>query len=660
MPGTFAPALRPRAALLAAALVAGNIGGYTLTAAAQRPLTAEEKKVIGERLAPAVNYTRNLTLEEGGTIFVVHTLRAPVARVRGGSTDYEGLILKAQAPAGVVVQRRIDQVKVVPAGGQAEITFRYAIHVEPGTREGGAVELTLSLIERTGFANAVASAQLKHRVKVVDAKPTTTDLTADFRGYRVYKALAEQQITALSTTGVRGLSVDDTGDLPRLDRLDPAKVEKVYDVDRWRRRMGVARRHLRTAAASTDRAVAALARKYLELLDAPENKLGSLPVIALAPGGAEDAEVETLTPESSEPVPAPPPPKPKTGKDGVAILVPLDQQGSRPRAEADQFAPRPEEPKTPVAANDAAPPAAPAPGDAPLGEEGFVRLKETPIPLYPRSLVLDDPNLGHGGWVRFSYARVALDFTATTPAWFIGAQAAVTRDIGVELIVPTAYVSLDLERSSPAFTLGNPLLSAKYRLHLPEVEGRRPVLTLRARWGIPISPQHTIARTDQVAEAYTLPAYFADTYAFMLERNDLGLGVNAAWQTGMFHLAAQLYGDFFFPVSGSAEKLEFFALGYGASIGVRPFDELVGFYLEGRGATLFTGPIPREFFAYLGARGHFADYFEPALWVALPIGSVGSVGSLQVGAELRFSYDVEGVIVRGRGRSDRFIEDRAE
>lgn len=595
--------------------------------------------MIGERLAPAVNYSKALAVEEGGTIFVVYAVEVPKERVRGGIADFEGLVVKAKSPAGIVIHKRVDQVKLATKGKKIEVTFRYAIHVDPGTKKGGALELTLSLIERTGFANEVANAKLRHDLTVKPPSPTNADLLNDFRGYRVYKALAQRQANDLAQYGVR-LSLSSV-ELPPLDRLDSAKVEKIYDFDRWRRRMGVARRHLEAAAPSNK-----LAKQYLDALDAPDDQVATLPGVV----SAGTPPVETLTPERDPP---PPPPKPKAGKDGVAELVPLEQQEKRNSGEPDQFAPRPQEPKTPVAADDKRA-VAPEPIADPDGELGFERgRRETPVPLYPRALVLDDPNLGHGAWIRFSYAGVKVPRSAIAPAFFFGAETALTRDIGLDLTVPTAFINTDIERAGSLFVLGNPLLSAKYRFHLPEIEGRRPVLTARARWAIPIAPSNTIPRTRLGADLFTQEAHFADTYAFFWENNAIGLGVNAAYQISIVHLSAQMYLDDFIPVkrSDNDPRSAFFAFGYGASVGVRPLDDMLGVYLEARGTSLFAGPRRNELFTYLGVRGHFLEYLEPALWASLPVGSVSRASSFQFGAELRFTYDVEGVIVRGRGRA---------
>jgi hypothetical protein len=231
----------------------------------------------------------------------------------------------------------------------------------------------------------------------------------------------------------------------------------------------------------------------------------------------------------------------------------------------------------------------------------------------------------------------------------VNGEAAITRDVGVGLTVPVSYVSVDVQRSEPLWSMGDPLLFAKYRLHLPEVEGRQPVFTIRARWGLPISPPQKIKPTTTLIDTeFAGPTQFADTYAFTLEKHDFGLGVNTAYQIGMFHISAQVYGDYFLS-TGGIDQANNFMLSYGGSFGVRPLGDLVGAYAEVRGTSEVSGGSRGEIFGYLGARMHVGN-FEPAIWLALPFGSVSTVSPFQIGGELRVSFDVEGVIVKGRER----------
>lgn len=640
--------MRSRAAFAAAALVGALVGARAVEA--QSPLTPEEKRVIGERLAPVANFERQLSIEAGGTLFVVHTLEVPAARFRKGDLDYEAFTTKLDAPSGVGVPKRVDQYKLTRRGNVVEISFRYAVTVEPRTTKGGKVAFTLQLLERTGLANEVATSPVVHQVDVRPAKPSAVAMAADFRGYRVYKALAQQGIKELAVAGLRGLTLSDNAPLPALDRVDAATTERAFDFDRWRRRMAIGRRHLEAAAASSDRGTASVAQQYLAKLDAPEDQLVGLPAVSLVPEGATgSAQVDAVEP--TKPVAK------STVQDGV--LQPLDPAAKK--AEPDAFA-RPEPAKA-----DAAPskPVAPAITDVEVSEDedlSFARKsKDELVPTYPRGLLLDDPNVAFGAWTRFSYATVADRRTAIVPAWFFGVQTMLTNDLGFELVIPTTYVAVtDIDEAVPVFTMGNPLLSGKWRFHLPAIAGRRPVLTPRVRWAVPINARNLIPRTSLGAEDFSFPAHFTDTYAFTLEKTDIGAGISAAYVAEIFHGTAQLGLDYYFPIKDTADQLTFTALSYGVSFGVRPWGDILGFYLEGRGTALVAGPRRSELFTYLGVRGKFFDYFEPAAWISLPIGSINRVSSLQFGLELRVSYDVEGVISTGtsRGRGTRLLEER--
>src|SRR5262249_19231985 len=160
--------------------------------------------------------------------------------------------------------------------------------------------------------------------------------------------------------------------------------------------------------------------------------------------------------------------------------------------------------------------------------------------------------------------------------------------------------------------------------HLPEVGGRMPVLTVRGRWAIPIQPLHVVPPTQLGAEEFSQPAHFADLSAFLLEKSAFGLGVNAAWMTNIIYIGFQLYTDYFVPVSGANDREKFLAFNYGASVGVLPVGDLIGIFLETRAESIFAGPRRTEFFTYLGARAHF-EFVEPAVWLALPLGSVRDV-----------------------------------
>ena len=63
-----------------------------------------------------------------------------------------------------------------------------------------------------------------------------------------------------------------------------------------------------------------------------------------------------------------------------------------------------------------------------------------------------------------------------------------------------------------------------------------------------------------------------------------------------------------------------------------------------RATSLLAGPGRTEFFTYFGARARFFEHLEPALWIAFPLGSVRNANTFQIGAEIRFSYDLYDVL----------------
>lgn len=613
--------------------------------AGAQEITPDEKKVIDARLSPAATIGKSVSIETGGTVFLTQTIEAPASRVRRGELDYEAMVFKPIAPAGITIHKRVDQFRITKTKDSAQVSFRFALSVEPGTSKGGGVEVTLTLLERAGLANEVVTSKLKMEVVVTPPRATTTDMAADFRGYRMYKSIALRQAQELEQVGFRGLSLKDGVPLPALDRADAAKVERAFDFDRSRRRMGVARRHLEALAQSTERSIAAQAKQYLALLDAPADQLKDLPDVPLLGGRSAGGAVAVEDVKGGgKPADLP---KSKTAPEGY--LQPLEIKKANEQTEPSPSPSPTEPPKAPIAVKTEKGPVV----DNADGEElSFERKnkRETPVPTYARGLTMDDPNVGFGGFVRFGYARVIYRQLAQAPVWYFGGQASITRDLGLELTVPTALVSVSLSKdgSATVFSMGNPLLAAKYRFNLPELVGRRPVLTVRARWGIPVSAKRAIPRSSLDAEDFTEKSNFVDHYAFTLEKSDLGLGVSTAWQLGLAEFGGQFYVDYYLPVSGAVDTVKYTTLSYGASFGVRPWD-FVGAYVEGRGTTLIAGPIRNEWMLNLGVRGRLMELLEPALWIGIPIGSISRSTSVTVGAEIRVNYDIESIVVRGRG-----------
>lgn len=632
------------------------------------PLNPDELRVVEQRVSAQLPSAAKLEIPEGDTVLLEHTMVLKAGQLRGKEADYEGLVTGIVSPEGVVVHPRLDSFRLDTRGPSPKVHVVYAMHVDPGTRNGGRVQLTLSLIERRGLANLVAKERITHWVNITDKQPTQRDLLADFRGYRLYGATAQTERRALANRRLQ-VSLKDNGRMPALNRANDKTALAAYHYDQVRRRMWIAHRHLVSASRSPNRDLANAARTYLAQLDTPEAQLKGLPattLIEVAAAPPRPAEVETLQPVSSEAAP-------RAGATPGDALAPVasydpnaerDSGGNLPASRSPQPETPPPSPVTQGPTPAAPPPSRTAsPGPESSGEvvteqsddiltsngaRRYVR-----IPSYTRGLVLDDGNIAHGAAFRMAWAQsVKVRETAVASAFFFEGQVAFTRAFGLELTVPTEYVNVDVDRARAVYTLGNPLVAAKWRLQLPKVMDRRPALTLRARVAIPLAPLHSIPPTNLGVEDFSREAHFADTYAFFLEKTDIGLGASLTWQWKILRFGAQLYTDYFIPVSDAVDRTDFAALSWGASVGALPFGDIVGFFAEARAVSLFAGPGRTEFFTYLGARGRLLDMFEPALWITLPLGSVRNANTFQIGAELRFSYDVYDVVDPG-GRTDR-------
>lgn len=625
-----------------------------------------DRATIDQRLTKRVEFAAKLSIEEGDTLFLERRELVPSKRITKKLGDYEGIVTGITAPKGIVVHARIDEIKLEPLGDKTAVIFRYAIHSDPQSTGGGKVALTLNLVERTGLANTVVSAKLQTEMKIVPFKATVGELTADFWGYRTYRKLAEEKMAGLERKNLRGLSLADQARLPTIDRVTTDVALEVFEFERARRRVWIAHRRLTAARGSSDTKISSAGKVFFDNLERPSDQLTGLP-------GAEQKQEEpvtTLKPDRVEPVGqsgqgtsgggttlAPVTSyEPGTEGDDPDISEPAQPD---PRTEPGQ-AKAPDKPVEVATADPNQPPPDPTIGPGGKKEDDFLdgrpRRREIPIPTYPRGLVLDDVNIAHAGGVRYSHASVNVGGTsATAPAIFYYAQAGVTRAFGIELTVPTVLIDLDVPRARTRYLMGNPLLAAKYRFHLPTIEGRQPALTVRARWGIPISPLNTIPPTTRGAEAFSRPAHFDDPYAFTLEKNDFGLGISAAYQIGMIFTGVQMYGDYFVPVSDSQDTQRFPTFSWGATVGVMPVGELLQIHLEGRSTTLISGPGRTDFFTYLGVRSRFIEHGEAAVWGALPIGPVNRVSGFQLGIDVRYTYDIQDAIILGTGAGDRGI-----
>lgn len=653
---------------LVLASIAGISAAGAVPVASAQTNKAARRAAIDARLKPIRDATKKLSIAPGDTQFLRQSVRIPARRLRGGLIDYEGLVTGIVAPAGVVVHRRVHEVELRKLGDKVEVTFIYAIHVDPGTASGGQVRLTLGLVERVGLANTVTKKEMVHQVLLGASDPTPEQIAADFYGYRFYRRRAERRRKALARAGLR-LSMKDQDRIPALDRA-PAKVAaQAFRYAQDRRLFWVAQRHLVAAIQHPNSTIRDVARAYLENLDRPRRQWEGVPSVSVLPRTPVDPPptpagegVARLEPDSERPDDVRPRPRPSGGRD------PERPERIEPITEYELNTERPvppppiPPPREPVdEAPEPAPPIPPAQAEEDpdavyevdtFGDQALRKL--TPIPSYFRSLVLEDPNIAFGGAVRQNYGRIQTRESAETVAIFYYAQAAFTRAFGMEVTVPTQYLDITSfpgDRNPPSqYEVGNPLVALKYRFHLPEILGRRPAVTLKARWGIPLVPLHGVPATELIVEEFTREVNFADTYAFFMENHDLGLGINFAWRYGWLYTAFQLYGDLFIPVGGASQDVTFGAISYGASLGALPFGDLAGAFVEGRGTTLLLGGGRSEFFTYLGVRGKVFDMVEPAAWVAFPLGSVREASEFQIGAELRFSYDVTDVLEPRRNR----------
>jgi hypothetical protein len=643
-------------------------------------LSDEERRLIEERVENLIAASPKITIKPGNTVFMVKKKTVKAATLRKPALEHEALVTGVSAPKGVVVHPRLDELRFEENGAQTDIVARYVIHVEPNAKASkGKVSFKIKVIERSGLGNTVATIDIAHTITIGPAaKPTPKQLAADFYGYRYYRALAEARAEVLGRAGFK-LSIQDLAPPPSLDQLKEKGVAEVLQFLEERTRMWIAHRHL--VAAARQKETKKIAEGFLANLTKKPSEMTGLPDVRLtdAPRGEApppppppeaapppgEAKVETLEPTAVEPAPG----SEGEGKD-ESSLKPVTSY--EPGSEADDEGTDLPESSTPREEVAEAPPATPIkPGDQQkttdeqpdqtlqLSDDPFAERqlrKITYIHGFNRGLVLDDPNIAHGAAFRFAYASVTLQESAVATAFFFEGQVALTRQLGAELTVPVEFVDVNLEGARRVFQMGNPLVAAKYRIFLPEVVGRRPALTLRARWALPISPLHNIPPTGFGAETFTREAHFADTYAFFLEKTAIGLGFNLAWQWEWIYAGLQFYSDYFFPISGAADRSKFFTLNYGFSLGVLPFGEIVGAYVEARAASLLYGPQRTEFFMYFGVRAKLLSYFEPGVWVGVPLGSVLDVSGPQFGGELRFSYDLADILDPGTStREDRSL-----
>ncbi|MCB9653072.1 MAG: hypothetical protein H6729_02925 [Deltaproteobacteria bacterium] len=669
-------------------LIVASVGLFVLHAngAHGEPLRASDLERIDAHLIRTIPAQKRLTLLAGDTVVIEVEKTVKRSRIREGQdaasakVAYQGVVTGIVSRPGIVVHADVDRFSFEDAGpNELRVRLSYVVHVEPGTKKGGLVRFDVALIERKGLGNTVLRIPVIHTVRVKPNATTHADLKLDFWGYRHNAATALALEKRLRGQRV-DVSIKNERPLPALGRTSADATQAAFVFVQARTRMWAAQRHFQAALRGQDSELRALASRMLKDVAKPENQLP-----------AELSLVAEAEAASSPQGKAPEPVASSSGQGGQSrsteahdgTLKPLSSyepgsesdRSERARARAQARAQARDQPRDRARERDleqsssASPTAGgsiarrPAPVDGPQSggredareseahETGVVGAGQTldsprssraaPPPRMPHGLMLDDTNITHSLSARMAWANVRFRESAVASAFFFQGQTALTRTLGVELTVPLEYVNLDVERARSVVALGNPLLTAKYRLTLPAIEGEPVGVTLRARWAVPLSPRHNIAPTTLGAEEFSREAHFVDTHAFFLEKSALGLGATAAWRYQMFAFGGQVYADYFFPVqsTGVSQRASFLTLHYGLSVGVLPFGDIVGAYAEARATTLVVGPRRTELFTYLGVRGRIAEIFEPALFIGVPFGSVGDVSGVQIGLELRGTYD---------------------
>lgn len=592
-------------------------------------LTPEQEAAIDERVASPRKAASVLELTPGDTALVEHVWTLPASQLRQlPSVDMEPVLTDAVGPSGVRIEPRGEIAAFRQRGTDVEVHFIVSVRASEAPQPGP-IRYTLTLIERRGLGNILAREKIGARVAVAapDLKPH--DLARDFYGYRLYKNRAIQFASRAQAEGVN-LSLKSR--IPSLSRGSRRAVVAVRGFEVARRRMGIARRHLVVARLNPDPELSSLATRYLKNLDLPQKSWVDAPNVPILPdagpasGAAGAAGAETL----SESTP-----------DDSGVLAPITTY--EPGTESERDAPEAEVAATPPppALDPVQPETTTRQEPGLVAEDSLVPGQKVyeDLPNYPRGLRLDDPNIAFAGSTRFTYAEAQLQESAVTAAVFYFVQAGFTPRIGLEATLPTQYVDLETIEAESTYAAGNPLIALKYRFFLPDVERKAPALTVRARYGIPLSPPNKLRPTDITAETFSSQAYVVDTYAFLADYHDLGIGASLAWQYGWLTFNTQFYLDYFFPVD-STELGDFANLSYGMGVGALPFGDIVGGFAELRAISILRGSGRTEAMADFGFRGRFFDLLEPAVFLGIPIGSVSGNTSIQFGVELRVSYDL--------------------
>ncbi len=578
--------------------------------------------LLTEQFGATVEATDPVRLRPGRARLVLHRISVPHDRLEGlGAHQVLAVVHRTTGPDDVRVDPRVDGLELQREGNSVALTLTVAVHAAPTALPSDPHPLSYSieLLERGRRPRVITRAEWVGTVQVEAFRTSKRLMARAFYGYRMFRRDSIRSVRILHARGVH-VSLQENGRVPPLVGARPETVAILGAFEKSRRRMWMARSVLVTAAKRASPAMADVARRFLSNLHAPQHEWKGLPDIPIRSEiSARPKDSQADAPEVLEPV----------------TKYELGSERPEPERETpnqEVSVPRPTE--TPSNGSD---------GPTELGTvdksstAGFGAMGS-----YGRSLTLDDPNIAFGASSRFLYAEATTLFSARTATFFFFAQVALTDAFGLEATIPAQYVDLDEVEAESVFTAGNPLLAAKFRFHLPKIHQRRPALTVRIRYAIPVSPSTLLPPTSVVAESFTQEVNFVDSFAFQPDLHDIGAGANLAWRHRSLESITQLYIDYFFPVASEESLTDFFGISYGASVAYYPLPrDYIALIAEARGTSLLRSGGRTGAIANVGARGRIFRRFEPAVFVGFPMGAIDGASGVQIGAELRFSYDVE-------------------
>ncbi|MEE2901524.1 MAG: hypothetical protein VYC39_04310 [Myxococcota bacterium] len=622
-------------------------------------LKPNERAAIEYRVGRTYKNKRNLRIERGDTAFIV--VRKTVNRkvLPGRSIDYEGIIGGIETDNGIILGKHIDRVSFEPGPkGKVIVEFRYSIAVSPERKKNGSASFRLSLVRRKGFGGATVSFDVKHLVHVRRPIFNADRLLTDFRAFRVYRQLAAQYMAALSQRGVRGLSLAENVPLPAIIDNQDVVIKGATKFSQWKRRMWIAHRHLIAASKVGDKEISQIAKSYLSSLDKSKVQIEHILRKSINLSRITSSKREALATAETDPVIA--------SQESVVersvsaeksdIVQPLANRSTsvtlkRPTRSVTRLKPEntAKVSNKPSAITPSQDVVSTADSSAAVTLESNVdfRNREKRIPSHPRFLRLEDANISLSAAVSVNYQEVTTTESAVVPTMYSELEIPLTNDVGFSFTLPLAVVNVDLPRTKQITTIGNPQVKAKYRLNLPELAGSRPLVVASVLWAIPASHGQNVSPTTLSAEEFILAAQFTETSAFLFEKHAVGASVATSILVGPLQLGGQFQFEYLVPIVDGNTSTAFSTLSYGVGVGYHPFGELLSVFVESKGAALIIGPRRNEVATYAGIRSQLFDVFELAAWGAVIVAPNARPTSLGVGAELRFVYDIDNVIIFG-------------